>query len=297
MTPGAAPSAAERIARRQGRARGEHANPDRARDADSTFGTPLTMAALQDPDPFADPAFLDRFSKLLPMLGSGQANEADTARRKLLEHLGHHRLTLTDVATRIRLPPQAPAPRSGNGEAELKRELDLVRHAQRASEQMARSALQQNAHLQSRATHAETAHLAALVHRRGERIAMFAATALAVGLLAIVVLDHRPGHIPSDDPPGPIQATMQPSRPPLGAQGAPASALPAMLDGERLGSVLTHDIAVRADPAPESRILGFLAHDTSVAVVRETEANGVRWVLVRSAVGAGYVPASSVALH
>ncbi len=251
------------------------------------------MATLQDPDPFADPAFLDRFGKLLPMLGSGQANEADTARRKLLEHLGHHRLTLTDVATRLRRPPQAaPAPARSAGEAELARELDLVRHAQRASEQMARSALQQNAFLQNRASRAETAQLAAQVQRRGERIAMFAATALAVGLLAIVVLDHMPGRAPSDDVAGPISATMQPSRPPLATPDAPA-----MADGERLGSVLSHDIAVRADPAPESRIVGFLAHGTSVVVVREAEANGVKWVLVRSTVGAGYVPASSIAFH
>ncbi len=252
------------------------------------------MATLQDPDPFADPAFLDRFGKLLPMLGSGQANEADTARRKLLEHLGQHRLTLTDVATRIRRPPQvAPAPARTASEAELTRELDLVRHAQRASEQMARSALQQNAQLQSRASRAETAQLAAQVHRRGERIAMFAATALAVGLLAIVVFDHMPGRAPADDgAASPITATMQPSRPPLATPDAPA-----MVDGERLGSVLSHDIAVRADPAPESRIVGFLAHGTAVVVVRETEANGVKWVLVRSTVGAGYVPASSVAFH
>ncbi len=253
------------------------------------------MATLQDPDPFADPAFLDRFGKLLPMLGSGQANEADTARRKLLEHLGQHRLTLTDVATRLRRPPQAPpapAARSAH-EAELMRELDLVRHAQRASEQMARSALQQNAHLQNRASRAESAQLAAQVHRRGERIAMFAATALAVGLLAIVVLDHMPVSVPADDSAaGPIPATMQPSRPPLAPPGSPA-----MADGERLGSVLSHDIAVRADPAPESRIVGFLAHGTSVVVVREAESGGVNWVLVRSTVGAGYVPASSVAIH
>ncbi|MGI4975418.1 MAG: SH3 domain-containing protein [Janthinobacterium lividum] len=255
------------------------------------------MATLQDPDPFADPAFLDRFGKLLPMLGSGQANEADTARRKLLEHLGQHRLTLTDVATRIRRPPQAPPapppPARSAHEVELMRELDLVRHAQRASEQMARSALQQNAHLQNRASRAESAQLAAQVHRRGERIAMFAATALAVGLLAIVVLDHMPGSVPADDgAAGPITATMQPSRPPLVAPGAPA-----MADGERLGSVLSHDIAVRADPAPESHIVGFLAHGTAVVVVREAEAGGVNWVLVRSTVGAGYVPASSVAIH
>ncbi len=257
------------------------------------------MATLQDPDPFADPAFLDRFGKLLPMLGSGQANEADTARRKLLEHLGHHRLTLTDVATRLRRPPQAaPAPARSAGEAELTRELDLVRHAQRASEQMARSALQQNAQLQNRASRAESAQLAAQVQRRGERIAMFSATALAVGLLAIVVLDHMPGRTPADDgAASTITATMQPTRPPLAAPDAPASSLPAMVDGERLGSVLSHDIAVRADPAPESRIVGFLAHGTAVVVVREAEAGGVKWVLVRSTVGAGYVPASSVAFH
>ncbi len=251
------------------------------------------MATLQDPDPFADPAFLDRFSKLLPMLGSGQANEADTARRKLLEHLGQHRLTLTDVATRIRRPPQAAAPASRSAsEAELMRELDLVRHAQRASEQMARSALQQNAQLQHRATYAETAQLAAQVQRRGERIAMFAATALAIALLAIVVFDHMPGRIPADDAASPITATMQPTRPPLTEPDAPA-----MVDGERLGTVLSHDIAVRADPAPDSHIVGFLSHSTAIVVVRETEAGGVKWVLVRSNVGAGYVPASSVAFH
>lgn len=255
------------------------------------------MATLQDPDPFADPAFLDRFGKLLPMLGSGQANEADTARRKLLEHLGQHRLTLTDVATRIRRPPQAaspaaPAARSAS-EAELMRELDLLRHAQRASEQMARSALQQNAQLQHRATFAETAQLSAQVQRRGERIAMFAATALAIALLAIVVFDHMPGRVPADDAAAsPITATMQPTRPPLTEPDAPA-----MVDGERLGTVLSHDIAVRADPAPDSHIVGFLSHSTAVVVVRETEAGGVKWVLVRSNVGAGYVPASSVAFH
>ncbi len=264
-----------------------------ARAGTSLLEAPLAMTTLQDPDPFADPAFLDRFSKLLPMLGSGQANEADTARRKLLEHLGQHRLTLTDVATRIRRPPQAasPAARGGN-EAELMRELDLVRHAQRASEQMARSALQQNAQLQHRATHAETAQLAAQVHRRGERIAMFAATALAVALLAVVVLDHMPGRPPLDAAASPIAATMQPTRPPLNEPDASA-----LGDGERVGNVLSHDIAVRADPAPDSHIVGFLAHGTAIVVVRETEADGVKWVLVRSNAGVGYIPASSVAFH
>ncbi|MEJ0045952.1 MAG: hypothetical protein WDN04_07405 [Rhodospirillales bacterium] len=78
---------------------------------------------MADIDPFADSVFLSRLQKLLPMLGSEQPGEAEAARRKLREHLGHHRLTFLDVAQRL-----GGATHSVR-EASLERQLALTRAA------------------------------------------------------------------------------------------------------------------------------------------------------------------------
>ena len=265
---------------------------------DPTHDAGTVPQALPQTDPFADHGFLDRFGKLLPMLASSQGGEADAARRKLLEHMAAHRVSLPEVVTRLRgapLPrPEAPArfPR----EAELTRELELVRHARVAAEQMARNALQQNAALQHRAAVAE-AEVQALVGRRsGVRIIAFAATLLALGFASIVVVQNLPAGVPPPLPvvPGsrPAAATMQPSRP---QAMPPRDAAPAMTSSERLGYVLSNDIAVRADAAPDSPIRGFLPRGTEVIVMRPVTSSGLDWLLVRSSLGVGFVPAAVIA--
>ncbi len=255
---------------------------------------------MMQPDPFTDAAFLDRLGKLLPMLGSNQGGEADAARRKLLDHLGQHRLSLTDVALRLRgaPPPRPPPPPPAGRETELLRELELVRHARAAAEQMARSALQQNTALQHRASVAEAEVQALVVRRNGTRIIAFASTLLALALALVVVVQNLPGGVMLAAPlPSSGAATMQPSRPPatsaptgLTMGGAP------MNPAEHLGYVLSNDIAVRADAVPDSAIRGFLPRGTEVIVMRALSAGGLDWLLVRSSLGIGFVPAAAISL-
>ena len=255
--------------------------------------------ALQQSDPFTDPGFLERFGKLLPMLASNQGGEADAARRKLLEHLATHRLSLTDVALRLRgaaPPPKPPPPRFAR-EADLLHELELVRHARAAAEQMARSALQQNSVLQHRASVAEAEVQALVVRRSGTRIIAFAATLVALVLAIVVVAQNLPAGAPPQLPSAPDQtpsaATMQPSRPPA---TPPKGTGTPMVAGERLGYVLSNDIAVRADAAPDSAIRGFLPRGTEVIVMRGVSSTGLEWFLVRSSLGVGYVPAAAISV-
>ena len=254
---------------------------------------------LQQTDPFADPGFLDRLGKLLPMLASNQGGEADAARRKLLEHLANHRLSLTDVALRLRgiAPVPAASPPRFAREADLMRELELVRHARVAAEQMARNALQQNSTLQHRTSVAEAEVQALVVKRSGIRIIAFAATLIALALATVVVLQNLPSGGPPPLPVAPGQlppaATMQPSRPPA---TAPNYAGTPMAAGERLGYVLSNDIAVRADAAPDSAIRGFLPRGTEVIVMHPVSSSGLDWFLVRSSLGVGFVPAAAVAV-
>ncbi len=86
---------------------------------------------MSETDPFSDAAFLGRLQKLLPMLGSQQPGEADAARRKLIDHLGQHRLSLLDVAGRLREQPRPPAASFSQGarELSLERQLSIARQA------------------------------------------------------------------------------------------------------------------------------------------------------------------------
>ena len=64
---------------------------------------------MSDTDPFSDAAFTGRLQKLVSLLGSEQPGEAEAARRKIGEHLAHHRLSFTDLSQHV----QASAPARG----------------------------------------------------------------------------------------------------------------------------------------------------------------------------------------
>ena len=52
-------------------------------------------------DPFTHEDFRDRLGKLLRLLSSDQEPEAEAARRKLLQHLAHHGVTLSDLTAHL----------------------------------------------------------------------------------------------------------------------------------------------------------------------------------------------------
>jgi hypothetical protein len=244
---------------------------------------------LSETDPFSDAVFVGRLQKLLPMLGSQQPGEADAARRKLIEHLGQHRLSLLDVAARLREPPmRAPTASFTQGarEMSLERQLMLARQAKdEATQEMLLAGMR------IRALEAEmqqyTFDIARISQQQGRAtLWALAGWGLAAACLLLLAGPRLLGN----------------AGPPV-VRIAPDISIPARRCGnmtlgrnELCGVILIADLRVYYDPNDQSGTRTILLKDEEVAVQAgaEREIMGQAWLPVRTPSGNGWVHANFV---
>ena len=249
-------------------------------------------------EPFDDAAFVSRLQKLVSMLGSEQPGEAEAARRKLLEHLGTHRLSLTDIAMRLRDGAGRPAGSGasftqGAREISLERQLTIARTAKQEAELDLRRAEMHRAELQQALQQAAFDVGRALRGQARARILAalgWTAAAVASGMI-LLLLAHRPaswfmhlraapranlaGHV--DVPEG-------------------SDLLMRLAPGEHYGTVLVQDLAVRLNPNDDAGVRAFLNRGMRVVVEQQIRVGLQNWLLIRSVTGSGWVRGGDV-LH
>ncbi len=242
-------------------------------------------------DPFDDAAFVVRLQKLLPLLASEQPGEADAARRKLLEHLAGHRLSLTDVASRIGQPAAKPSFIQGAREIGLERQLHVARVSRQETEAELHRASQRIADLQRSVQ--EVAHEAARAFANQGRLRLLASSgwivAAVVGALAMVQHLHSVGVAQGQAVVMADRAMMQPSEN-VGEDDATLRLSP----GEHYGTVLVQDLAIRLSPNEDSTVRAFLNRGMRVVVQQQVRVGMQTWLLIRSVTGSGWVRGSAV---
>ncbi len=256
---------------------------------------------MSETDPFSDAAFLGRLQKLLPMLGSQQPGEADAARRKLLEHLGQHRLSLLDVAARLRDAPAnraapssagAPSFTQGAREISLERQLAIARHAK---EEAAHEALVAGMRIRAlevdlqQSTFEIARILQSQVHSRVAAVAGWAA--------AFIVLLLWIG-------PGLLNLTPLRGAGPFAGRTNTVAALPRvdqdsteslhLLPGERRGEAAVQDLAIRLSPNDQAAIRAFLNRGEPMAIRQQQRIGSKTWLLVRTTTGTGWALSGDV---
>lgn len=226
-----------------------------------------------------------RLGKLLPMLGSSQPGEADAARNKLLEHLGHHRLSMNDLAERLGASGGSAARPSVFGDP--RPDLQQALEATRLAENRAYTLVRQNAVLRRQLDQTEGARQK-LATRRNTTAAI-AASGYGLLLLGAVVVHE--GWLPTAEvvrqvrSDGPV--TVQYSFPVPKLDGDSQS-------GERTATVLVQDQPVHAEPNAASSIRTYLPRGTSVVVTHMLMSGGLEWSQVHSDAGSGYIPSVSI---
>jgi hypothetical protein len=254
------------------------------------------MWGVNDADPFSDSVFLGRLQKLLPMLGSEQPGEAEAARRKLFEHLEHHRLTFLDVAQRL-----GGASHTAH-DLSLERQLALARAAR---EDAAREAMLAGARvrvLEGELEHASETVADTIAGQGRIRAWSAAGWCLAIVLatfafwpqltrnsLLVHALSHGPANPATIDLNGPV--SLQSS---VAGQGN--SGLHLLL-GERPGMAAVQDLPIRLSPNDDATVRAFLNQGEHLAIQpQQVHSNGQTWLLVRTGTGTGWVRAGDV-LH
>jgi hypothetical protein len=249
---------------------------------------------LSETDPFSDAAFTSRLQKLLSMLGSEQPGEADAARRKIGDHLAHHRLSFTDLAQNLGHAPR-PAPpgfTQGARELSLERQLALARIAKEEAAHDAESALYRVRVLEAELQQA-TFEIGRTVNSQGRvRAAAALACIVAAGCLIVVILPHGP-----PQPTTPAQPARQTgTNAPASGQLAQATADPVahLAAGERFGHAAVQDLAIRFSPNDEASIRAFLNYGEKIVIQAQVRVGPQTWLLVRSATGMGWVRSGDV---
>jgi hypothetical protein len=252
-------------------------------------------------EPFDDSAFVSRLQKLVSMLGTEQPGEAEAARRKLMEHLGAHRLSLTDVAMRLRDSAQAGAAKGGgNGasftqgarEMSLERQLSIARGAKQEAESELRRAQSQVYELQIAMQQAAFDVGRAL---RGQaRARMLAATGWLAAAIASVIALGLLARMP-------VQVLLHPragqhivvSR---AAEPDPSDVTMRLAPGEHYGIVLVQDLPVRLNPNDDAGVRAFLNRGMRVVIEQQMHVGVQSWLMIRSVTGNGWVRGGDI-LH
>ena len=246
-------------------------------------------------DPLNDPAYANRLAKLLPMLGSAQSEEADVARRKLIEHLGAQGLTLLDLANRLQRqvlvngnPAANPSgtPRAGEADRQIAGMRSLLAETQAEMTQSQGVA----AELQRAVD--RLALLANKLRRARDRAILLASLACLAGGIAVAV-DLAP-----------VLNRMLRTAPLTGVPGMPMymqtgdeaerSALLPPGPGETAGTAAVQDLAVRYEPHDDAGVRAYLNRGTPVVIMRQVVVSNRNWLFVRSASGMGWARSGDV---
>jgi len=232
------------------------------------------------------------------MLGSEQPGEAEAARRKLLDHLGHHRLSLTDVAMRLREGASRPASfTQGARELTLERQLSIARAARQEAEADAQTAQRRATDLQFALQQAAFDVGRALQGQaRARAVAAIGWAAAAGALLLAVALQLRspPDHMR----PTAEQTTSIVSKSTMLGPVSPDARDPSMrlAAGEHYGVALVQDLPVRMNPNDDAEVRAFLNRGMRVVIEQQVRVGLQTWLLIRSVTGSGWVRGGDV-LH
>jgi hypothetical protein len=256
------------------------------------------------PELFSDPEACERAAKLMRLLGSDVAGEAEAARTALMRLLARHGATADDLAQRLfePMPDDAPALRIALAAAERQATM---------AEAASHTALAETRRLRAGAKRLRfvaigTGVVAALM-------LVVLAWRLGSGSLTPVAPAHNPArpsdHTEAEAPAAP--AITAPSLSPLPA-GPPAKPIPApdatqpatapqtQLEGQALPSgrrgkvIAPEGVLLRLDPVPGTPSVALLPEGTKVVIDQAFPMLGTDWMQVRTAAGAGFVPASTI---
>lgn len=237
-------------------------------------------------DLLADPGTRERAAKLLRLLASDAAGEAEAARAALLRLLTRHGATFDDLAHGL----LDAAPPSGLtlGEASA---LQAVLAATERRATLAEAAV--------RTASAETKRLRAVAARwRAMGIAGAGAGALLVAVAVLPGMVHQVPRAVASKALEPRPATVPaPALPPSSAEPAehaptPQSSSPVAWRGRVLPS---EGVFLQLNPVPSSPSTAFLPQGTEVSVDEVFPMLDMTWMKVRTPQGAGFVPASAIA--
>ncbi len=251
-------------------------------------------AGVSETDPFSDAAFITRLNKLLSMLGSAQPEEADTARRKLIEYLGQYRLSFTDLGQRLRDKADRPSFTQGAREMSLERQLAIARTAKQeaAAEALAAAARVHSLEVELQRSTFEIGRLLGMQSRARAWMVLGWVVAAAAVLLAILprVLPapRQEAAAQSSSPADGGQVTLQPNDP-FGANN-PLHLRP----GEVAGTAAVQDLAIRLSPNDDANVRAFLNRGERVVVQQAVHVGPQTWLLIRTATGIGWVRAGDV---
>lgn len=236
----------------------------------------------------------------MSMLGSEQPGEAEAARRKLLDHLGAHRLSLTDIAIRLRESAGRGSGESasfthGAREMSLERQLGIARAAKLEAEGDARRAQMQAAELRQALQQAAFDVGRALqTEARARRLAWLGWVAAVLATCTAITLYQR---LPD---PGALEV-----RRVVAGTIAPLRAAPPAEDmepvlrlspGEHYGTVLVQDLAMRLGPNDDAGVRAFLNRGMRVVIEQQVRVGLQTWLLIRSVTGSGWVRSGDI-LH
>ncbi len=238
------------------------------------------------PDPFADSEMRERVAKLLRLLASDAAGEAEAARIALLRHLARHGASLDDLARHLLDSRSTLAAMPGRS----------VTAALAAAER--RAALAEAA-ASTAAAEAERLRVTA----RRLQTASIAGAGFAALLLALAWLQERraPVSVPVSAaamvpalPVAPVPASPpQPTR--TAPEPAPMSAREPQRPALRTGRVVAGaGVPLRLDPVPDALPVATLRTGTQVTIDQAFPMRGVNWLQVRTPKGAGFVPAAAI---
>jgi hypothetical protein len=244
--------------------------------------------AVSEVDPFGDAAFVSRLQKLLSMLGSAQPGEAEAARRKLLDHLGNHRLSPTDLAQRLGEGGPRAGFVQGARELSLERQLSIARAARQEAEGDAQLARQRVGELQQ-ALQVAAFDVGRALQAQSRARLIACGGWLAAGLATFAAFSFharlQPGE--ADDA---VPQIVQPRAP------ENADLLLRLSPGERFGTVLVQDLPMRLTPSNDAGVRAFLNKGMPVVVEQQVRSGAQTWLLIRSVTGTGWVRSGDI-LH
>jgi hypothetical protein len=240
---------------------------------------------------------MSRLQKLVSMLGSEQPGEAEAARRKLVEHLGTHRLSLTDVAMRLRdsgrvAPPPTASFTQGAREQSLERQLSIARGAKLEVEsELRRAQLQVNNLQQALQQAAFDVGRALRGQAQARLLASLGWVAAAIAAVLVLLLAAR---MPAEQLIHPRAA--QRATQALRANPEAGEQVMQLAPGEHYGIVLIQDMPVRLTPNEDAGVRAFLNRGMRVVIEQQARVGMQSWLLIRSVTGSGWVRGGDV-LH
>ncbi len=257
-------------------------------------------------DPLADPEMRERAAKLLRLLASDAAGEAEAARAALLRLLARHGASLDDLTQRLLgpAPDDSPALRAALAAAERRTAVaEATSSAALATAERLRASVKLFRIFAIAASGAATlllvfALLPGVSGNGGGSVPVTVAS-VAAPPLATAPLHSQPSQAVQSSPP-PASSHDDHG---MGTEAA-AGQLPPTSEAApgrqpattaRRGRVVAPEgVLLRLDPVPGVPSVALLPAGTKVVIDQAFPMLGTDWMQVRTPMGAGFVPASTI---